>query len=292
MSSRGGIDRPGGGDRVDEDSWERAVELVRAHRQGEVLVLTGAGVSAESGIPTFRGPEGYWTVGSKEYRPEEMATQQFFRHDPREVWRWYLYRIGRCRFVDPNPAHYALAELEERLGDRFTLVTQNVDGLHARAGSSAARTFEIHGNVDLQRCTASCFGTEPLDPTLELPGGKDGTLTDESWEKLVCQRCGAPSRPHVLWFDEYYDEALFRSDSALQRAESMDLLIVVGTSGATTLPTVIVQNAVDHGVPMIVIDPEETVFSRATPLCGGVHLRDSASSGVPRLVRAFSAEAS
>ena len=99
-------------------------------------MLTGAGVSAESGIPTFRGREGYWTVGSTEYHPQEMATLQAFEAMPEEVWRWYLYRLGACREAQPNQAHRAIVRLEERLGDRFCLITQNVDGLHLRAGSS------------------------------------------------------------------------------------------------------------------------------------------------------------
>ena len=104
---------------------------------GAFVVVTGAGVSAESGIPTFRGQDGYWTVGSRVYHPQELATHAAFRRMPEEVWRWYLYRLGVCRAAEPNPAHVALVELERALGDRFRLVTQNVDGLHLRAGSSS-----------------------------------------------------------------------------------------------------------------------------------------------------------
>ena len=111
---------------------------------GPLVFLTGAGISAESGIPTFRGPEGYWTVGSREYRPEELATYEAFTRMPDEVWAWYLYRRGVCRAARPNPAHLALVELERALGDRFLLVTQNVDGLHLRAGHSAERVLQIH----------------------------------------------------------------------------------------------------------------------------------------------------
>ena len=120
------------------------------------MVLTGAGISAESGIPTFRGPEGYWRVGSRNYRPMELATREAFERMPEEVWRWYLYRRAVCRAAAPNPAHRALVDAERRLGDRFLLVTQNVDGLHRRAGSDPARTFEIHGNIDLWRCADDC----------------------------------------------------------------------------------------------------------------------------------------
>ncbi|MFH2001563.1 MAG: Sir2 family NAD-dependent protein deacetylase [Planctomycetota bacterium] len=119
---------------------------------GKLVVLTGAGISAESGIPTFRGPEGYWTVGSKEYRPEEMATWSMFQRCPDEVWQWYLYRRGVCNRAEPNKGHKAVVQMEALFRDRFTLLTQNVDGLHIRAGNSEQRTFEIHGNINRMRC--------------------------------------------------------------------------------------------------------------------------------------------
>ena len=116
-----------------------------------LVFLTGAGISAESGIPTFRGKEGYWTIGSKVYQPQEMATWSNFSQMPAEVWRWYLYRRAICHQAKPNPAHLALADLEARLQSDFTLVTQNVDGLHLRAGNSFDRTYQIHGNIDYMR---------------------------------------------------------------------------------------------------------------------------------------------
>src|SRR5512138_4021579 len=123
-----------------EQRLAELLEGVRA-RRGSVVVLTGAGVSAESGIPTFRGAEGFWVVGSRNYMPQEMATHAMFERDPQEVWRWYLYRFGVCARVEPNPAHHALAALDRALGDRFTLVTQNIDGLHLRAGATPERTY-------------------------------------------------------------------------------------------------------------------------------------------------------
>ncbi|MEM9195817.1 MAG: Sir2 family NAD-dependent protein deacetylase, partial [Myxococcota bacterium] len=118
---------------------------------GKVVFLTGAGISAESGIPTFRGEEGYWRVGSQNYHPQEMATRAAFRAMPDEVWAWYLYRRSVCRAADPNAAHRAVADLDSALGDGFLLVTQNVDGLHLRAGSPLERTYQIHGNIDYMR---------------------------------------------------------------------------------------------------------------------------------------------
>src|SRR6185312_3235449 len=112
-----------------------------------IVVLTGAGVSAESGIPTFRGKEGYWTVGSREYHPQELATHAAFTRMPWDVWAWYLHRRAVCRRAEPNAAHHALARLP------CDLITQNVDGLHRRAGS---RPYAIHGDIDHMRCADDC----------------------------------------------------------------------------------------------------------------------------------------
>ncbi len=212
------------------------LEPFRGARGGKVSVLTGAGISAESGIPTFRGPEGYWTVGSKEYRPEEMATRAMFSIDPWEVWAWYLYRRTVCARAAPNPGHLALARLEALLGDRMRLITQNVDGLHLRAGNTPERTFQIHGNLFSMRCARNCTReTFPIPPEIG-DKGKNEPVTEREKALLVCPRCGGLARPHVLWFDEFYDEPFFRAESALHWAASSDLLLVVGTAGATTLP--------------------------------------------------------
>src|SRR4249920_3618046 len=112
-------------------------------RGGLAVALTGAGVSAESGIPTFRGKEGYWSVGAREYHPQELATHEAFTTMPWDVWAWYLYRRAVCRAAAPNAGHDAIVGWDAREGDRFALVTQNVDGLHRRAGSPGARTFAI-----------------------------------------------------------------------------------------------------------------------------------------------------
>ena len=181
--------------------------------EGKVVILTGAGISAESGIPTFRGEDGYWQVGSENYRPQDMATYAAFSRMPDEVWTWYLYRRAVCNQTKPNPAHMAAVELEQSLGDRFVLITQNVDGLHLRAGSSMGRTYQIHGNVDFMRCSKEC--TETLYPMPQGVGPKErgDTLDDNERQLLRCPECGQRSRPHVLWFDETYDETFFRFES-------------------------------------------------------------------------------
>ena len=123
---------------------------------GPVLVLSGAGVSAESGIPTFRGNDGYWRVGSVNYTPMQLATAAMFAVQPETVWSWYLARFRRARGAEPNDAHRAVARIQAAYPERSFLVTQNVDGLHQRAGSPAATTFSIHGSGLLARCSTPC----------------------------------------------------------------------------------------------------------------------------------------
>lgn len=249
-----------------------------------LLVLTGAGISAESGIPTFRGSEGYWVVGSRNYMPEEMATRRMFASHPDEVWRWYLFRFGLCRRALPNPAHAALVELEAALGERFTLVTQNIDGLHRRAGSSVERTYCIHGDSAYVRCSHECgIGLLPL-PDVEIPSLQT-EFTDAIQAQLKCPQCGAWLRPHVLWFDEYYDEENYRADSAMRAAAQADVLLVIGTSGATNLPMQIANLCGRRGAAIIDVNPEANPFGAiAEQSQYGLSIRLSASEAVPSLV--------
>jgi NAD-dependent deacetylase len=269
---------------MDRAMEERLQQILRRVRDaaGAVVVLTGAGISAESGIPTFRGREGYWVVGSRNYMPQEMATLEMFERSPEEVWRWYLYRFGRCRDAAPNAGHEALVRLEGALGERFTLVTQNIDGLHRRAGSR--RVHCIHGDAAWVRCAAGCgLGRVELPPI--VPRG-DGPLTPREREALTCSRCGGWLRPHVLWFDEYYDEENYRMESALRAAGAADLLLVVGTSGATNLPMQIGQLVHRRGAALVDVNPEENPFAdlaRRSP--NGFFARGSACERLPEIVR-------
>jgi NAD-dependent deacetylase len=266
-----------------EERLERILHGVR-EAGGNVVVLTGAGMSAESGIPTFRGEEGYWVVGSRNYMPQEMATHEMFEQAPEEVWRWYLYRFGVCCDARPNAGHDALVRLERTLGERFTLVTQNIDGLHRRAGSQ--RVHAIHGDIAWVRCARACgLGRVALPPI--LPRG-DGTLTAAERAALTCPRCGGWLRPHVLWFDEYYDEENYRMDSALGAANAADLLLVVGTSGATNLPMQIGQVVYRRGVALVDVNPEANPFATlAQRSPNGFFARGSACERLPEIVRAL-----
>jgi NAD-dependent deacetylase len=269
-----------------EPRLARILEEVKASR-GRVLALTGAGISAESGIPTFRGKEGYWVVGSRNYMPQEMATREMFDRDPREVWRWYLYRFGVCHRVEPNQGHRALVELDRGLGERYHLVTQNIDGLHLRAGSTRERTYCIHGDVAFVRCADEC--TTDLFPMPEM-GERDGEtpFTDADRARLSCPRCGGWLRPHVLWFDEYYDEHWYRMQSALRAADRADLLLVVGTSGATNLPSQIGDIAWRRGIAMVDVNPEDNPFAeRARSMARGFSVRGGAGERLPEIVKAL-----
>jgi len=256
---------------------------------GRVVALTGAGISAESGIPTFRGAEGYWVVGSKNYMPQEMATQEMFRRAPEEVWRWYLYRFGVCRHAPPNAGHHALVALDRALGDRFHLVTQNIDGLHLRAGSTPERTSCIHGDAAFVRCAGECPG-KLLLPDMGARGATT-PLTPADRARLTCLRCGAWLRPHVLWFDEYYDEENYRMETVLRAAGQASLLLVVGTSGATNLPMQIGELAWRRGIAMVDVNPEENPFSELCERSArGFFARGSACERLPDVVRALGAE--
>ncbi len=249
---------------------------------GRIVVLTGAGVSAASGIPTFRGPEGYWTVGSTVYTPMQLATRAMFHREPDQVWAWYLHRLAVCRAAEPNPAHHAVAELDRGLGERFTLITQNVDGLHLRAGSNPDRTYQVHGAIDLMRCVEECSADLVPVPSDIAPLAPGDALTESHRVLLRCPTCHGPARPHVLWFDETYDEERYRFHSALAAAGDAALLVTVGTSGATTLPNLVVERAMRHGAALIDVNPEPNPFGDlAARVARGAAVRSPATDVLP-----------
>jgi NAD-dependent deacetylase len=271
---------------------------------GAVVVLTGAGISAESGIPTFRGPEGYWTVGSRVYRPQELATRAAFERMPWAIWQWYLHRRRICRAAPVNPGHLALCRLERQLGSRFCLITQNVDGLHLRAGNSPERTYQVHGNIDHMRCAGRCSDApwpvpEELDPASAHPGEPEPAPGDRPEQafpeplraQLSCRRCGGLTRPHVLWFDEYYEEALFRSDSALAAARRATLLVTIGSSGSTNLPWQVATAAARAGALLVDINPADNPFAELARRSGGHREAAAATSALPVLAEVLGATA-
>jgi len=254
-----------------------------AEAGGRVVALTGAGISAESGIPTFRGKDGFWTVGSRNYRPEELATWRHFSSSPETVWPWYLYRLAACRDAQPNAGHLALVRLQEELAGRFRLVTQNVDGLHTRAGSDVGRTWHIHGNLEQMRCSQTCSRRTWPTPEGLRRFERGDTLQDADREQLRCASCGAWARPHVLWFDEYYEEDWFHYESALRAAFDCDLLLVIGTSGATNLPMQMGMAAVRGGSTVIDVNLEASPFTRFAEMSGGCLVMGPSGEVLPRI---------
>ncbi len=249
---------------------------------GSLVFLTGAGISAESGIPTFRGPDGFWTVGSIRYAPMDLATRSMFDREPETVWCWYLARFAAAAAAAPNAAHEAIARLQARHPTRVVVVTQNVDGLHQRAGSPHERTFAIHGDARLMRCARGCRPPRPL-PSVDagtsrtaLPAGVRAALT--------CEGCDGWMRPHVLWFDEYYDEENYRAESAVAASLAASLLVVVGTTGATTLPMRIATDCARRGVPIVDVNLESTPFAELANR-GGAVVQERAGAAVPRIAR-------
>ena len=256
------------------------------HTKSKLTILTGAGLSADSGIPTFRDQDGYWTVGSVNYTPAEMGTLRMFSQKPLEVWKWCLYRQAVISNALPNIGHYAIKELEDIFEERFTLITQNVDGLHFKAQSSRDRTYLIHGTLERSRCGNEC--SEELYPFPNFSIHKNDKLTAAQIKKLKCIKCGHYLRPHVLWFDELYNEKQFKLESSLRTANETGLLLIIGSSGATTLPQRIVDCVIKNQGMIIDINPNENYFSTlVTKYNNGYSLKGKSSEVLPEIVQLF-----
>lgn len=263
---------------------ERLAEFFNNSRK--LTILTGAGLSADSGIPTFRDKDGFWTVGSVNYMPEEMGTYKMFSEKPLDVWKWFLYRHTICSKAIPNAGHFAIQELETIFLDRFRLITQNVDGLHFKAQTSRESTYLIHGTLEKIRCGSEC--SSELYPFPDFAFNKGDELTIEQTEKLKCAKCGNYLRPHVLWFDEYYNEKYFKLDSSMRLAKETGLLLIVGTSGATTLPQRIVERVLSRQGIIIDINPNENYFSELLEnKKSGYALKGKSSDILPEFVQFF-----
>ncbi|PIE34583.1 NAD-dependent deacylase [candidate division KSB3 bacterium] len=205
-----------------------------------VAVITGAGISVESGIPTFRGPDGTWS----HFNLEDLATPEGFESDPKLVWEWYTWRRNRYKHARPNPAHYTLVEMERHYSE-FLLITQNVDTLHTQAGSQ--KLFELHGNIAKARCTRCDKVFD--NPHITLP------------ENLVrCPRCDSLARPHIVWFGEAYEPWML--DRIGEFLAKTDVVIVVGTSGTVSTPVYLTLHAIRHGAYSIDVNPNESEVSR------------------------------
>ncbi|MEY3387073.1 MAG: hypothetical protein RIR53_1884 [Bacteroidota bacterium] len=199
-----------------------------------IAVLTGAGVSAESGVATFRDPDGLWA----KFSPQELASMEGFLANPDRVRDWYAHRRSVATSVEPNAGHYALAEIERTHDGAFTLITQNVDHLHQRAGSR--NVLEVHGNLIENRCN-NC-----------------GHIRTD--DRLECPECLGPMRPNVVWFGEELPKDVFAT--AEQAARSCDIMFVVGTSAEVWPAAGLAYTAKQYGATIVEVNPNETVFSR------------------------------
>jgi NAD-dependent deacetylase len=236
-------------------------DLVRWIRTSQrIVVLTGAGVSQESGLRTFRDAQtGLWA----QYKPHELASPEAFQRDPKLVWDWYAWRREAVKAVRPNPGHYALVEIEQRTPN-FTLITQNVDGLHRMAGSQ--NLLELHGNIQRVRC-ADCYTfTETWD--------------DDSESVPRCKVCGGLLRPDVVWFGE----ALPRDqlEAAVTAARSCDLFFSIGTSGVVQPAASLGFAAHNRGAAVVEINAESTPLTSKADFV----LQGRSGEILPRLVEA------
>lgn len=237
---------------------QQLIGRLRAARH--IVALTGAGISAESGLSTFRDAQtGLWA----KYRAEDLATAEAFQRNPRLVWEWYTWRRQQAVQAEPNLAHHALAELARRV-PRMTLVTQNVDGLHQRAGSEGV--VELHGNIHRSKCF------------------REGTIV-EGWAETNdvpprCPHCGSPLRPCVVWFGESLPPGALQAASEV--AGVCDLFLSIGTSGLVEPAASLAYTALEQGVEVVEVNPEATPL---TPHATYI-LRGAAGRVLPRLVQA------
>ncbi len=221
----------------------------------KIVFVTGAGISQESGIPTFRGKDGLW----RKYDAMKLATIDAFYEDPKLVWEWYEERRQNILAAKPNPGHTAIAELEKH--KQVHVLTQNVDGLHQRAGSK--QVYELHGSIITIRCTTCSFKDNITSRFSDLPP--------------LC-KCGSILRPDVVWFGEALPQDVWQD--AIVQASSCDVMIVVGTSLVVSPANLLPVYAKQNGAVMIEVNPEETQMSSSMDLS----LRSSAAKALPELL--------
>lgn len=253
---------------MERQAFQKALDAllsVHEHQQG-VAVLTGAGVSKESGIPTFRDAQtGMWA----NYNPEDLATREGFLRDPAMVWDWYDFRRNKVWDCQPNAGHEALAELEASFAD-FTLITQNIDGLHKAAGSR--NILELHGNIFRSKCLER---NHPV--SLDL-------LSDTARAERPprCPQCNSMVRPDVVWFGEMLPEAVL--SRAFEAAAACAVMLIVGTSGVVHPAASIPAMAAQNGATVIEVNPE---ISALTPLVTDIFLQGPSAIILSELMKAL-----
>ncbi|MBD3414569.1 MAG: NAD-dependent protein deacylase [Candidatus Aminicenantes bacterium] len=238
------------------------LDTVKLLRNAErIIAFTGSGVSAESGIPTFRGKDGLW----RQFRAQDLATPQAFADNPRLVWEWYDWRRQIISEKKPNPGHQALAEWS-KMFPSVHIITQNIDGFHQKAGSEDIH--ELHGNIWKLRCTEQ--GTIREDHTVPLK---------ETPPR--CPKCGALMRPHVVWFGEALDMDVL--NQAVSLSSKADVMFVVGTSALVYPAASIPFTALESGVKVIEINPESTPLTSNAD----ISIRGKAGDVLPKITKKF-----
>lgn len=233
--------------------WDIISDKLRQAKK--IVFVTGAGISQESGIPTFRGKDGFW----RKYDPMKLATIDAFYEDPKLVWEWYEERRKNIIDANPNPGHIAIAELEKH--KQISVLTQNIDGLHQRAGSSSV--YELHGSIITIKCTVCDFKDKITSGFSQLPP--------------LC-RCGNMLRPDVVWFGEALPQNVW--ESAIKEASSCDMMFVVGTSLVVSPANLLPVYAKQNGTTMVEVNIDQTPMSSSMYLS----LRTSAAKALPGLV--------
>ena len=238
-----------------------STDLINSLRSAQyVVALTGAGVSAESGIPTFRDAQtGLWA----QYRPEDLATPEAFERNPKLVWDWYAWRRELVERSQPNPGHYALAQLQQHV-PRFTLITQNVDGFHQLAGST--NVIELHGNLARVKCSREGEVIDRWEDTGETPPR--------------CPRCGAYLRPDVVWFGEVLPRGAL--EAAAQAATECDVFFSIGTSGLVEPAASLARMALQQGAKVVEVNATITPLTISATFM----LRGAAGQILPELIKA------
>jgi NAD-dependent deacetylase len=237
--------------------WDTIFDKLRDTEK--IVFVTGAGISQESGIPTFRGKDGFW----RRYDPMKLATIDAFYEDPKLVWEWYEERRQNILNASPNPGHIAIAELEKYR--QVSVLTQNIDGLHQRAGST--NVYELHGSIITIKCTVCDFKNKITSGFLQIPP--------------LC-KCGNILRPDVVWFSEALRQDVW--ESAMIQASACDVMIVVGTSLEVSPANLLPVYAKQNGAMIIEVNVEKTHMSSSMDLS----LMASAAKALPGLVDAIS----
>jgi len=242
----------------EEENGSGAYELVAKLLASKTAVaLTGAGISADSGVPTFRGKDGLW----KKYSPEELATPSAFERNPELVWEWYEWRINIIKSAKPNPAHYALAELN-RMGAVKCVVTQNVDDLHERACTPCL--VKLHGDIMKARCTSCGFTIRWEDVPRGVP---------------KCPVCCSPLRPAVVWFGESVPLEAF--EKAAQLFSEADIALVIGTSAVVSPAAELPLLTKERGGLIVEINPEPSALEPYVDIA----IRERASVALPKILK-------